>query len=103
MDFETEFRQPFFVIARRVKKIRHRHLAEKFAPAFQPHFRPQREENVMRVAFAAAGNDQPSAGFQNRRRAAQNFLVVVHPMQRGVGKNQVELASSNLIFRASMT
>ena len=61
VDFETEFRQPFFVIRRRVKKIRLRHLAEKFAPAFQPHFRAQREKNILRVALAAAGNNQPSA------------------------------------------
>ena len=45
----------------------------------------------MRIAFAAAGNDEPSAGFQTRCRAAQKCLVIVHPMQRGVGKNQIEL------------
>ncbi len=44
----------------------------------------------MRIAFAAAGNDEPPAGLQNRRRAAQNRLVIVHPMQGGVGKNQVK-------------
>jgi hypothetical protein len=39
-------------------------LAEKFAPAFQPHFRTQREKNIVGIAFAAAGNDSRPPGFK---------------------------------------
>ena len=44
----------------------------------------------MSIAFAAAGNQKASAGFQHRSRAAQDGLVVINPVHGGVGEDEVE-------------
>ena len=49
----------------------------------------------MGIALAAAGDEQPTAGFQNRRRAAQECGMIIHPVQGGVGKDEIELRSSD--------
>jgi hypothetical protein len=100
--FETKARQPFFISLRRVKKIRPGYPPKERAPAAKSHFRTQRHENVLCIAAATARNDKPAAGLQARRRPAQKCLMVIHPMQRGVGKYQMKPAVK-LILRASMT
>src|SRR5208282_2451053 len=88
--FEAKPRQPLFVIRRAVKKIRLLRPSEKFTPAFEPHFGAQHEKNVVRVAFAAAGNDEPPARTQNRGGTPQKCPMIVHPVQHRTGKDNVE-------------
>ena len=44
----------------------------------------------MGIAFAAAGNDEVPARFQCAGRAVQDGFVIIHPVQRCVGKHEVE-------------
>ena len=99
VDFEAEFRQPFFIVAGCVAKIGHWHVAEESAPAFYPHFRTQREKNIMGITFPATENRQPSAPLQHGSCATKNGLVIVHPMQRGIGKNHINRGGGKAGFQ----
>jgi len=50
----------------------------------------QGHENVVRIAFAAAGNNQVASRFQATGRSSQKGGMIIHPMERGVGENDVK-------------
>ncbi len=77
----------------------------KNCASLRAHFGPRRDKHVLRVASAAAGDDEPPAGFQNASRAAQEGGMVcrTNAARRWKKSNRTRRRPANLIFRASMT